>query len=285
MTVDVARRRTRRTTKVAPAAAPASPLYAESMSIGEIEQTVFSCPKCQRPLAIGVRTCPGCRTRLIAGVQLGKASAFVAVGLVVGIAVSAVAGGVLALGNGISREAEIAARVAAALAAAEANPVPAATGAPVASSRPLATTPPVGGPTGVPPLARSALAQAATVNAQLAAAVPVLQSALASREFDTYTVFQVLRSVSGNAVSGRQLAAHIGDWSSGAELSGSLAAYYTQIQDTAGEGLDASIRNQPAYKAAAKQMLELLGGLPAIDAQLRTVAADAGVTIPAAEAP
>ena len=283
MAVDVARRRTRRTTKVAPPA----PTYAapESISIGEIEQTVFSCPTCQRPLAMGAKRCPGCRTHLVMGVQLGKASKLVALGLALGLAVGGAAGGVALLSSGATRDSEIAAAVAAALAAAKAQPAPVATSAPVDDNRPVATAKPGGGSTGIPALAQSAMIQAATVDANMAAAVPVLQGALKAKKFDTYTVFETLRSLSGDAVIGRQLAGHIGAWSGGAELGSSLTAYYTSVQQTAAEGLDASIRNEAAYKAAAGQMLKLLGGLDELDAQLRTAASGAGLTIPPPEAP
>jgi hypothetical protein len=284
MTVDVARRRSRRTTKVVPTPDPVPTRASESFAIGEIEQTVFSCPNCQRPLAMGAKRCPGCRTHLVGGVQLSKASALVAVGLVVGLAVGGAVGGLALLGNGLARDAEINARVAEAVAAAEANRPPAATAAPLATAHPLATTAPGGG-TAIPPLARSALIQAANVNAQLAAATPVLQSALAARTFDTYTVFQVLRSVSADAVTGRPLATHIGAWSGGAELADSLEAYYTQVQDAAAEGLDASIRNEAAYRAAAKEMLTILAGLAPLDAQLHVLATDAGVTLTSPETP
>src|SRR6476620_3799544 len=180
MTVDVASRRTRRTTKVA-GEEPRPPMISESLSIGEIEQTVFSCPNCQRPLAMGARKCPGCKTHLVAGVKLTKASGFVAVGLAIGLAIAGAAAGVGALSNTFARDAEVHARVAAARAAAEAaNPQPLATAAALATARPLATAAPVEG-TGIPPLTKSALVQAANVNAQLAAAVPVLQSALAAK--------------------------------------------------------------------------------------------------------
>jgi hypothetical protein len=282
MTVEVARRRTRKTK-----AAPPSPSIAasESISIGEIEQTVFSCPNCQRPLAIGARHCPGCRTHLVARVQLSKASMFVAIGLVAGLALGGAVGGAALVADGATRDAEIAAAVSAALAAANVKPAPVASTLPAATSRPLATAKPAGGATGIPALARSAMIQTATVHANMAAAIPVLQGALAAKDFDTYTVFQVLRSVSGDAVTGRQLAAHVGAWSGGEELATSLATFYMVVQSTAGEGLDASIRNKPAYQLAAAQMVELLGGLAAVDEQLRAVAAGAGVTIPAPVAP
>jgi len=285
MTVEVARRRTRKTTpKTATSEPPiGAPIGAsERISIGEIEPTVFSCPNCQRPLAIGARHCPGCRTHLVNGVQLGKASLFVTFGLIVGVALGGALGGMALLGNNATRDAEIAAAVSAALAAANVRPAPVATAAPLATSRPLATVPPVAG---IPGLARAAIVQSASLNAELAAAVPILQSALAAKNFDAYPVFQALRTVSGNAVTGRQLAAHIGSWSDGSELEASLATFYTSIQATASEGLGASIHNEAAYKAAGSAMLQLLGGLGAIDAQLRDAAASAGVTIPAPDAP
>ena len=289
MTVEVARRRTRKTTpKAGSASGPSigAPIAAsERISIGEIEQTIFSCPNCQRPLAIGVRHCPGCGTHLVNGVQLSKASLFVTVGLIIGVAAGGLMGGVALMSNNASRDAEIAAAVSAALAAANVRPAPVATNAPLATSRPLATANPGGGTVGVPSLARAALLQAATVNTNLAAAVPVLQSALAARNFSAHPVFQTLRSVSAEAVTGRQLAAHIGGWSGGTELETSLATFYTAIQAAASDGLDASIHNEAAYEAAAATMLELLGGLSAVDTQLRDVAGGAGVTIPAADAP
>jgi hypothetical protein len=283
MTVDVAGRRTRRSSKGAQAAPPIG--ASERISIGEIEQTVFSCPSCQRPLALGAKHCPGCRTRLVSGVQLSKASLFVTLGVVVGLAVGLTAGGAAVVGNNASRDAEIAAAVSAALAAANIKPAPVATNAPAATSRPVATAKPLGGPTGIPPIAVDAMRQSAAVNAEMAAAVPLLQSALRSKAFDTYTVFQVLRSLSGNAVTGRQLAVHISGWSGGTTVATTLTTFYGVVQQAAGDSLDASIRNTSAYKRAAADMITLLAGLAAVDAELRAVAADAKVTLPAPATP
>jgi hypothetical protein len=282
MTVDAARRRTRRTKADAPSSASAP----ESISIGEIEPTVFSCPNCQRPLAIGARRCPRCKTHLVMGVQLSRASAFVAVGLILGLALGGGAAGIALISNGLSRDAEIAAQVKAALAAAQAHPQPVATAAPVESPRPVVTAPPAGG-AAIPALARSALVQAASIDRDLAAAVPALEAALRARDFDTLAVLAVLQSVSADAVAGRQLAGHIGGWSDGRELATSLTTYYASLQAAAAEGLAASIRNEAAYKAAATEMVGLLGQLGAVDAQLRAVAGEAGVTLPASagEAP
>lgn len=281
MTVDVAQRRARKTTKAVPP--PAAPVGAtESISIGEIEQTVFSCPNCQRPLAIGAKHCPGCGTHLIMRVQLSRAALFLAMGLVAGMAIGGAAGGSALLAANVTRDAEIQAAIAAALA--ELPPAPVSTSGPLATSRPLGSTKPAG-PDGVPPLAAGAMTQAATINAELIGAVPVLQSALTARDLDTYTVFQVLRSISTNATTGRQLAAHIGGWSGGGGLATELTTFYALVGDAANEGLDASIRNKPAYRAAATEMVKLLGGVDAVDGLLRSVASDAGVNIPASEAP
>src|SRR4029079_19837812 len=94
MTVNAVRRARRR--PVPPLAEENGP-SSESLAIGEIDQTVFDCPRCSRPLAVGTRRCPGCRTRLMAGVPLSRASGFVAVGLAVGLAVGGAGGAAFGL--------------------------------------------------------------------------------------------------------------------------------------------------------------------------------------------
>ena len=42
---------------------------AEPLAVGEVDSGVFNCPACARPLAHGATFCPGCGTRLIAGVR------------------------------------------------------------------------------------------------------------------------------------------------------------------------------------------------------------------------
>src|SRR5882672_12243696 len=78
MTVDVGRRR-------AKAAAAGGTDRSDGPS-GEIGQTIFGCPACGRPLAIGVRRCPSCSARLVMGVRAGRAAMFVTIGLIVGVA-------------------------------------------------------------------------------------------------------------------------------------------------------------------------------------------------------
>lgn len=131
----------------------------------------------------------------------------------------------------------------------------------------------------VPALSRSALAQAVYVDERLASSATALAAALSARTFDTPAVSQILRATSAEAVVGLQLSSHIGAWSGGKALSNELIAFHSAIQETAAEGLSASIRNDKAYRAAAQKMLKLLGGLDELDARLRDVAGKAGVVL------
>lgn len=263
MTVEVARRRTRK---------PKVATISESLAIGEIDQTVFACPACARPLALGARRCPGCGIRIILGVRAQRASLFVGVGLVAGIVASGLLGATVSALDGARRDAEAAA--AAALAAANALPSIAPSAAPSGSPAPSTGT-----TSTVPAVTRSALGQAAAVHARLATSSSTLAAAIEGETFDTFAVSQILRSTSGDAVVGLQLTPHITTWSGGTTLSGDLRSFYLAIQETAAGGLSASMRNEAAYRAAAEDMLELLSGLGAVDAQLRDVAGRAGVSL------
>ena len=266
MTVEVAQRRTRK-----PKAVPAS----ESLAIGEIDQTVFACPACARPLALGARRCPGCGTHLIFGVQAKRASIFVVAGLAGGVLIAGMLG---AAGSAIDQ----AARDATAAAAAAALPsgfAPVASATPAPSANPSPTTAGTGTNSSVPGLTRSALAQAAALNERLASSSTGLAAALAAPNFDTYGVSQILRATSGEAVLGLQLSSYVGSWPRGQALSGEMTQFYSTVQQTAAEGLSASIRNETAYRTAGQQMLELLRRLDLVDGHIRDLAADAGVAI------
>ena len=264
MTVEVAQRRTRK-----PKARPV-----ESLAIGEIDQTVFACPGCARPLALGARRCPGCGTRLILGVKAQRASIFVSAGVVAGLVVAGVFGAVTSALDSAGRDAAAAAIAAAA--AASASPSPTATAAPTASPT---TVPGTGSNSSVPALTRSALGQAVAVNERLATSAAAFAAALAAPTFDTFVASQILRATSADAVYGLQLTRHISAWSGGKALSDELTEFYAAVQETAAEGLSASIRNDTAYKAAAQRMLDLLGGIDELDERVRDVATDADVEL------
>ena len=282
MTVDVVRRARRR----APArdAAPEPSIApTASIAIGEINQTVFDCPACARPLALGARRCPGCGTRLVNGVTLGKVSAFVAAGLAVGLLVGAAGSLVIGLNQVAAAAPAAAAMLPSAIPAGSGNggvgPIgstnPTVSSAPTASA--TATPTPA---TAIPPVARSALVQVAATNGRLAIGAASLRAALAARVFDASEVAQTLRTVSADSVFGEQLAAKVGVWSGSAGLAGQLASFYGAIHDTAAEGLVASVQNAAAYRAAASAMVKVFDGMPAIDAAVTAAASAGGVDLP-----
>ena len=273
----------------APSAAPMRRLPVapgSSLSIGEIDQTVFDCPSCARPLALGTHRCPGCGTHLVRGVTLSKASVFVAAGLAIGLLVGGGAGFLFGGGAGAA---------AAPIVAADPSSSPAGSGAarsaaPGASATPTATvvdpssTPPPP-PSDIPPVTRSALVQVAATNDRLAASGAELRAVLAARPFDASAVAQVLRSISADSVFAEQLAGRVAAWPASAELGAGLSAFYDAVHETAASGLVASVQNAAAYRSAATKMLDLLDGMAAIDAALQAVADSAGVALPAATAP
>ena len=281
MTVDAVRRPRRRTS--AASAAPESTIAPPTtIAIGEIDQTIFECPSCSRPLALGARRCPGCRTRLVAGVTLGKASSFVAIGLAVGL-LAGTGGGIV---FGLSHPA-----VPAPATIANAPGGAPATGSNGAGAGPTATTPaatatptPTALPhtSGIPPLARSALIQAVATNGRLAMAKVELRSALAAPAFDPSAVAQILRGVSADSLYGQQLADHVAAWSGAGDLATTLSTFYATTHEAASTGLLASVRNPSAYRAAATAMIKHLDELSALDAAMRSAAQSAGLDLPPA---
>ncbi|MBA2382513.1 MAG: hypothetical protein H0V73_10430 [Chloroflexi bacterium] len=250
-----------------------------SFAIGEIGQTVFDCPSCSRPLALGERRCPGCRTRLVNGVVIRKASTFVALGLAVGL----VGGGAIGLRFGLGQHA----------AGGGPGPIAAVPGTAPAggvtpSLAPASTAPPArtpAPPTGsdVPPAARASLGQVAGMFGRLRVARDDLQRQVAGRVLDTSAVARTLRAVSAESLFGQQLATRISAWPRGTAVGSDLATFYGSIHDTAARGLVASVRNEAAYRSAALLMIELLDGIDGIngiDASVQSTAAAAGLTLP-----
>ena len=283
MTVNVARRSRRRTSapRLDPVVAPT-----ESLAIGEINQTVFDCPNCSRPLALGARRCPGCGTHLVLGVPFAKASVLAGVGLAIGIAL----GGLLGFTTGLGQ------RVTAAPAAGVAglpSKAPGVAGGPAASNSshptvvpPSGTPAPSAAPAGqIPPISRSALLQAVAVNGRLQAGGAALKAALGARSFDASTVADVLRTMSADSVFGQQLAGRLAAWSGSAMLAQDLEALYGDVHDTATEALVASVRDAAAYRSAATKMLKILGPLSALDADAGALAGQVGLDTAPSAAP
>jgi hypothetical protein len=258
----------------------------ESIAIGEINQTVFDCPTCARPLALGARRCPGCGTHLVLGVPLAKASVLASLGLAVGIAV----GGVIGFGVGLGRNAQAAPAAAVAAASSKAPSVgpsasaEASTSAP--SPSPSQAPAPSADPTGgMPAISRSALLQAIAVDGRLRTGGVALRTALAARPFDASTVAEILRSMSADSVFGQQLAGRLAAWPGSAPLAQDLDALYGNVHDSATEALVASVRDDAAYRAAATAMVKVLGPLPALDATADALAAQVGLDPSASSVP
>ena len=248
-----------------------------SMAIGEIDQTVFDCPNCSRPLAVGARRCPGCRTRLVIGVPLSKASVFASGGLAIGLAFGGVGGAVFGLTQP-KPVVEVPPIVGA-------SAVPGGGSDPVSSAHPLPSAlPGTGGGTtsSMPSISSSALVQAATVNDRLKTASGFLSTALSTSPFDASSVAQTLRSISADTVYARQLADKVAGWSGSAAVGTDLASLYDSIHDTAIEALTVSVTNPSAYRTSAKAMVRALAGLRTVDARIAEVAAANGVVLPQA---
>lgn len=266
MTINVLRGR-----RAVEAARPEAP--SEPLPIGDEGTEIFSCPACTRPLAVGSRRCPRCRTRLVRGVRATTAAAFVASGLIVGLCLGvAVVALPLAVGTP-------------ATAAADPTAVPAATaGTPVASAAPIATVAPPPLPA-IPAAAVSALERTAEMNARLAAQAPILQAALVEPSLDTFVVAGVLRAMTADAAYATGAADRLGAWDDAAALSAGLAAVYADVRAIALEGLASSLASEPAYRTAATRMLAVLAGLAPLDAASRDLAVEAGVELPVVALP
>lgn len=245
------------------------PDVVETLPIGEIDQTVFSCPACARPLAMGAKRCPGCGSRLLLGVQASKVAVFAATGTALGLLIGLAGAALLSV-----------------TAAPAVTPtIPAASVAPVVSAPPVASAAPStgtgNGPT-IPAASKVALQHALQIDVQLMQARSSLEAALVAPSFDPMDVARTLRTISAGAFTGLEMTAHIETWDRSDGLGGQLSELYAAIHATAGDGLDASVRNEAAYREAATALVALLGDLPALDATARDLADEAGIKLPPA---
>jgi hypothetical protein len=239
----------------------------ESGAIGLPDTNIFLCPRCSRPLAVGVSRCAGCGTRLVAGVPLLKVSGFVALGLVAGLTVG---GGIVAVAMSGGQQVAIAQAPVAAIPWA----VPVAPAAPVVTAAPPPVTPLV------PPAALSALRQSAVVNQRLLADADLLATALGATKPSSAEIAPLLRSLASTASFGDRLAPAVAKWDDGDAVSVALGAFYASIGRIADDGLSASLTNERAYVDAGRQMLALMDGLTDLDAASRGLAASADLELP-----
>jgi hypothetical protein len=241
-----------------------------SMPIGEADRNIFSCPVCSRPLATGVRRCPGCRTRLLLGVPMARASVFASVGLVVGLATGSVLGVTTLAGAGTAGGPGPTAPTIGVLPSEE--PPPSIT--PMPSVRPSLPA--------VPATARSAMGQVGTLADRLIDAGEDLQFTLDQPVLDGVEVAETLRTMNSTAAFGVDVAHRLGTWPAAAALSADLEAFYEEIRRTARAGLTASVRNETAYRTAATEMLAVLQKLAPLLEDARPLALTVDVDLPSA---
>lgn len=235
----------------------------ESVAIGAADANIFLCPRCTRPLAVGVSRCAGCGTRLVVGVQLMKVGGFVGLGLAAGLAVG---GGLVAAAMTAGRPVDI--------------PVVQPPVAVVPSAAPAVTAAPPPIAPVVPPPALSALRQSTVVNQRLLADADLLAKALGRTDPSAAEIAMLLRGLATNAAFGDRLAPAVASWDDGDAVSHGLAAFYASIGRIADEGLSASLTNERAYVDAGRQMLAIMDGLTDLDAASRGLAASADVELP-----
>ena len=257
MTIDAVRRKSTRASRRE---------LRDDMPIGETDANIFDCPQCARPLAIGTRRCPGCSTRLLAGVRATRAVGFMAVGLMAGLVIG---GGVVGLVAVLSAPTAVVAVQTAPITAPSTAPLPTA-----------AVAPPVADPA-VPVAALTALRQSALVNERLTADATRLQTVMAARLPAAVDIARALRSLSATALFGERIAPDVGDWADGAKVSAEMALFYGAVGATAREGLSSSLQNAAAYRDAGRAMLAVLDGLPELDAAASALAASADPDAPA----
>ena len=240
------------------------------MPIGEADANIFACPACSRPLGVGTSRCPGCGTRLIAGVKSSRAIAFVALGVAVGMIAS---GGLMALTSTVARPAEVV------------TPVASAPAIVTPSGVPVASVPTSVGHPAIPSAALSALRQSTLLNQRVVADAGRLEVILAARNPSASDIAAILRAMSSTSAFGARLAPTVGEWDRASAVSEDLKTFYADIARTAQAGLSAALSDQPAFVAAGEHMLRIVAGLDAIDAASRTLAGTADIELPPLSAP
>jgi hypothetical protein len=249
----------------------------DGLAIGTPDANIFLCPRCSRPLAVGVSRCAGCGTRLVAGVPLLKVTGFVGMGLVAGLALGGAIFGALTLAGG-SASAPTVAPPAAVAPSAVASP----STVPVASAVPQATVVPPD--PGVPAAALTALRRSATVNQRLLADSELLTRALSGSDPSAAEIAPLLRNLAATASLGDGIASTVGTWDEASDVSAELASFYASIDRIAQDALTASITNERAYHDSGTRMLAVLGRLTGLDADTRVLAKTAGVDLPPLDA-
>ena len=232
--------------------------HRRGFSIGETDAHVFNCPACARPLSDGTTRCPGCGVRLVMGVTLRRAGSILALGIVIGVLLG---GGTTAAAISLSiRDSKVDA--AAQVAGPSASPSP----IPMPSRAPETTIP--GSQAAV-----SALSGTAVVNGRIAVDAVTLKSTLRDTRASASDLARALRSLAADAALGIDLTDRLAPWRDAAVVTADLETFYRRMADSATTSLRLSLDDTAGYRRAGAQMLTVLGGLRAVDAASRVLAA------------
>ena len=246
----------------------ALPRESTNVAIGVADENIFLCPRCSRPLAVGVSKCAGCGTRLVAGVPLLKVSGFIGAGLIVGLLVG---GGGVGAATLLGRPATSISEPPPAAVVPSAAPAP-ASAAPAPSVAPVVP--------GVPATALTGLRQSTMINQRLLGDAELLSQAMAASAPAPTDIAPLLRSLAATASFGDRAASAVDTWDDAGVLATDLSAFYASIDKIASEGLSASLNNARAYRDAGRKRLAVLAGVPDLDAASRGLAATVDVELP-----
>ncbi len=237
---------------------------AHDLMIGGVADRTIACPSCARPLAYGQGRCPGCGSRLVAGVLVRTALLLILVGGIVGMVAGAMVTG-MALGPRV--------------AGSDGSSAAAATGAPGAAG-PTATA--VATPVATIPSGYSAgLVQVAAVNDRLARASAKLATVLGARGSGAAEIAPVLRKIAADVGTGDDAVRRLAAWGPAGPLVADVAKLYGAAASVATDGLGAPLTDDAAYVAAGRRMRVALKPLSAVDTATHAIAAEAGITLPA----
>lgn len=229
------------------------------------EREPLACPACGGPLAATTGRCPSCGVRLLIGVPAPRAGLFAGAGALVGLVAGALVMGIVL---GATRPSATA---------------PGAAGA--TGALPGGTTAEPSGRRTAPPLAGSALVQAAVINGRLLEPLAQLRTAADASPTDAAAIAQALRALAADALVGAQLAPQVSRWPEAVPVSLQLTAFYDRILAVARDGLGAALSNRTAYRRTATRMVAVFDSLPAIDAAIRKLADESGLALPGGALP
>jgi hypothetical protein len=136
----------------------------------------------------------------------------------------------------------------------------------------------------VPPGAVAALSGAVVLNGRISVDAAALQAALSSRGA-TIDIARALRALAADALLGTDQAGRIAPWAEAKDVTARLDAFYEAMSTTALDGLQASLTNNAAYRAAGAKMLTVLGSLGEVDGALRAQAATIDLELPPVAVP